>query len=579
MAERVKELEAELRRSKQDILTPPPSHEEKGVDILATDAFNDVPASDIGYFGPSSNHALFRCLATSFASDIMLLSQSQPANLPRIDASRSFPDYVENGRRAQDTFDRSLKAYQIPRTQDTLHLITRFFSTVGLVLPYVDKSSLVSIIKPTEGDTPRQTSRVEEALLSIICAYAALSTSTTDAYAYYQNTLNLLEERTLRGASLQLVQTLLLLCSFQQNTQRAIASWTYHALAVKAALQLGLQSSTSSDELSSQQCRLRKRVWDAIIIQDRNLSLTLGRPFLIPSSICQWNTPSDSLGEQEASSAFGAVHSDSVTYFNYLVAVSVIKGKIIEDLYDSNVGRVQDGNARDILVARLAIVYDLENWRRTCGISFSIPCFDDLRDWTMLTFHAQKFRVLLSLQYYGSLLSAYAPVLTAKLSEHEWKSNVNNGRPALADVECLAIRDDVVAAQELQQIIQRLFEYAPDFFDCYAVWWTCNYTSKMISTHRFSNTADHHKVFTVCLHLFSALLICRQVQSACIFQDLDTTILRNALEAAMRTLESIERTSLMSWKGRHCLERFLHVLDLLGRFRVSRRLSISVAID
>lgn len=94
------------------------------------------------------------------------------------------------------------------------------------------------------------------------------------------------------------VQALLLICVFQQNHQRSVASWTYHAIAVKAAYQLGLQSPSSYQDLHIPEKEVRKRLWYGIINQDRYssfswepfillltayrcLSISLGRPCLI----------------------------------------------------------------------------------------------------------------------------------------------------------------------------------------------------------------------------------------------------------------------------------------------------------
>jgi hypothetical protein len=65
------------------------------------------------------------------------------------------------------------------------------------------------------------------------------------------------------------VQALLLLCSFQQNTQRSTASWTYHALAVKTAIQHGLHSPSLYEQHGVQTRELRRRIWFGVINQDR----------------------------------------------------------------------------------------------------------------------------------------------------------------------------------------------------------------------------------------------------------------------------------------------------------------------
>ncbi|KAF2240182.1 hypothetical protein BU26DRAFT_386877, partial [Trematosphaeria pertusa] len=157
----------------------------------------------------------------------------------------------------------------LPSDQDLLGLVNQFFATVGIVLPYVDKSFLLHDGTQLGQRAIWQSSKPGRALLNIICAHAAFTLRSTNAEVFYRRTLLILDELTLRGSSLELVQALLLLCCFQQNTQRSIASWTYHAVAVKAALQLGLHSPAPYDEHGMQKRELLKRLWFGVIIQDR----------------------------------------------------------------------------------------------------------------------------------------------------------------------------------------------------------------------------------------------------------------------------------------------------------------------
>lgn len=107
------------------------------------------------------------------------------------------------------------------------------------------------------------------ALLNLICAHASSPQQNGDPESFYRRALALLDDRTLRGSNVEVIEALLLLSAFQQNNQRAVASWTYHALAVKAAYQLGLHSSSPFDEVGIEQMELRKRLWYAVINQDR----------------------------------------------------------------------------------------------------------------------------------------------------------------------------------------------------------------------------------------------------------------------------------------------------------------------
>lgn len=65
------------------------------------------------------------------------------------------------------------------------------------------------------------------------------------------------------------VQLLLLICCYQQNQQRSVASWTFHALAVKAAFQMGLHSPSTYEGLSADSRQQRQQLWLGVLNQDR----------------------------------------------------------------------------------------------------------------------------------------------------------------------------------------------------------------------------------------------------------------------------------------------------------------------
>jgi hypothetical protein len=90
-----------------------------------------------------------------------------------------------------------------------------------------------------------------------------------------------------------IVQALLLSCLFQQNTPLSIASWSYHALAVKASYQLGLHSPTFYEEHRTQRSGLLNRLWFAVVDQDRCLGITLGSPCLIVADHVRIDAPGE----------------------------------------------------------------------------------------------------------------------------------------------------------------------------------------------------------------------------------------------------------------------------------------------
>ncbi|OBT59093.1 hypothetical protein VE04_00706 [Pseudogymnoascus sp. 24MN13] len=252
--------------------------DEVPVDTLATTTFDDVPEKTdryIGNFGPTSNHALFRTLSGIFAHVVHIFS---PSNQQHCTPS-SARDYHRFTRRPplllpkqrleipKDTPD-VVDICVLPDGQDVIPLISQFSTTVGIVLPFVNTSTILSEYKRRR-ENNQQLPRPMEALVNIICAYTSSTLQNSNAKVYYRRALALLDEQTLRGSCLELIQALLLIASFQQNHQLSIASWTFHAVAVKAAFQLGLHSPIYYKDHSFQESELRKRLWFALVNQDR----------------------------------------------------------------------------------------------------------------------------------------------------------------------------------------------------------------------------------------------------------------------------------------------------------------------
>lgn len=236
LTQRVKELEARLSPTTAEAVAEPSPNpteavtmdDETSVDALATNAFDEVPQRDIGYFGetgrlalraapyspyqgPTSNHALFRALSSAFAFRVPLIFQSQQHSAESsarehfIHPSLSSPSALpQSPPRQTDGRPKSVDPYALPSDQDLLGLVNQFFATVGIVLPYVDKSFLLHDGTQLGQRAIWQSSKPGRALLNIICAHAAFTLRSTNAEVFYRRTLLILDELTLRGSSLEL---------------------------------------------------------------------------------------------------------------------------------------------------------------------------------------------------------------------------------------------------------------------------------------------------------------------------------------------------------------------------------------
>ncbi|KAL1798123.1 hypothetical protein ACET3X_002160 [Alternaria dauci] len=256
------------------------SEQEASEEVHAAKVFQDQHASEFGYFGLSSNHAFFRSISRCFLRFLRGVppqhGQTQPLTTEdwsEADTSRAH----QMGSSPQCN-----PAATLPAISESFSMLDRFVATSADVFPFVSKAALTTTLKEL-AFAPRQSiSKTKRALVNIMFAYSCLAIGNLQCDMYFQRTVRCLTPETLRSASLELIQALLLLTSYQQQQQMPVSSATYHALTVKAAFQLGLQCPSSYKELSPSDSEFRKRTWYSLINQDRILCMCLGRPCLIP---------------------------------------------------------------------------------------------------------------------------------------------------------------------------------------------------------------------------------------------------------------------------------------------------------
>ena len=285
---------------------------------LATLVGKTIPSCGLTLtiLGASSNHAFFWSvtaslddLATHVSSRYKLHSdwaakQDGPSRLPLPPLKSALA--TPNLPATDDTF---------PGRAIALKWVDIFLSTVAAATPYVTKAPLARAIDMIDSQTGtwQSTSAPTQALLNIVFAHALSTSEDGAAEPYYRRALSSLDEKLLYLPSVEsrkrswplatqsltrTVQALLLLASFQQNSQRAMESITTLFRAVQAAYQLGIHSPSSYERLRDADKELRSQLWFAVVNHDRyacwcpTVSLYanesrmigsgLGRPFLIP---------------------------------------------------------------------------------------------------------------------------------------------------------------------------------------------------------------------------------------------------------------------------------------------------------
>ncbi|KAF2020169.1 hypothetical protein BU24DRAFT_489985 [Aaosphaeria arxii CBS 175.79] len=518
---------------------PPPSlpvDEESAVDTLATDAFGHDAPRDTGFFGPSSNHTHFGALSNAFAQ----IARAKFPNKQALLRTWTSEQQDELPRNEQPPVPYSaFDPYGMPDEQYALSLFDTFFSSINLVFPYVNKASLLWDYHQARQMRPTQVRRTLRVLLNIIWAHASSSLGKPESEIFYRCAVTLLDTLTIRKTSVELVQIFLLLTIFQQNHQRSVSSWTYHALSVKAAFQLGLHAPSSYRASNEEDKEQRKCIWFGVILQDRILTLSLGRPAMIP----------EHYNRIEAIRPFSITNQpqspdcvDNVQFFCHKVSLCSIIYEVLERLYDFNIS-TDSICLDDLIVARTRLLLRLSAWQSNLG-SFSIVKASSFIGQRPEYCNRKRFDIILSIYYHRVAMSINKAVLSRFLTDFALADDEAIPEP-IWDGVISALSHDARSAMELQGIFTSVIENDSTFINRYAAWWTANYS-----------------VFSTSLHLLGAMIFLLRFPK--LKECINAKDIRRSMQQSLDALRTVGGSSLISWKGRNCMKQYIQGYDILA---------------
>ncbi|KAM5380818.1 hypothetical protein ACJZ2D_003342 [Fusarium nematophilum] len=525
----------------------PSDKSESRIDVLAAGVF-DHPSSgsSLCYFGSSSNHALFWSLTASIANLghrstrlhqeplRFIQSGTGSAQLPQPPSS-SIGNYGSR---------ENLDTTASPSREDAVKWISRFFDTVGAVLPYVNEPALLEGFDKIERDSAvaeQSSHRAMQALLTVVFAHALSTQDAAAAEPFYRRTLGLLDPRTLYAPRLELLQALLLLSIFQQNSQRSTESWTTHSLAVKAAYQLGIHAPLSYEHLTASEKELRSGLWFAIINQDRMLSSALGQPCLIPLQHVRTGILDMLVSVRQQRTVEMQYSKENLTYFRNIITLHEVMGAATDSVCGSNIDPPGRLTVEDLLGKTLNLSLRLEQWRIS-SVGSILTSDVDLDSWTTDDFQSQRNSTLLSVFYYRTMLLVHGPLLMAVLEAATRNAQESLPRVLKNTVTCL-LDDDLTAVAGFCQLIRGILTRNPTFLKCNAIWWTCNYAA-----------------LTLSLHTFAFWLASNRPEAAFIACGHGSSQLEARLRSCLDMLRAIGASSAMSVKAHRCLQRHLEFL-------------------
>ncbi|KAL3469795.1 hypothetical protein BJX99DRAFT_267878 [Aspergillus californicus] len=515
------------------------------VDELSTQALTKAADGEIGYFGPSSNYAMIRLLSKLYTETTM---QFPPANTHTVQAlklpcsdceERQQPQRSSHTNRVGE-ISSSRDIYHLPPLGEAMALLERYFSTIGVVLPYIKKATAVDVYHTALQHEPSKRCRTSLAVLNIVWAHAAASLGLSQRETFYQRSVALLDSRDLERPSYELVQVLLLLVEYKQNHQRSISSYTAHALCVKAAFHIGLHSRTVRASSGSVEDKtLRLRLWNGVLKNEREVCPGFRRPGMVSDSLSVDENELVQRGNQNA--------SDMSSY--------AIIGQALESLYDENIDLADRSQSPTLLAKWTEVTWRTDEFRdglSTLGgpvsgaelptLLITMPSIEDG--------HRLAVRILLSIHYNRLRMLANFPLIIHGLSmsmqlegEEETSSSlrINRLRQRLSQI----LHEDGDAAREVCAVISALSTYRQTFIDEFAAWYTCNYT-----------------MLTVTLHFLALLLMKKHDPHSLPAMTLPE--IRHQIENSLLVMGDIGKNSLITQKAGCCIRRMLVVFDTLG---------------
>ncbi|KAL2833911.1 fungal-specific transcription factor domain-containing protein [Aspergillus cavernicola] len=456
---------------------------------------------DRAYFGPSSNIAFTSDVSRTlkrlsrtrgeFTSsnghttllDFHIARVSRP-NSPPPPPPRMTGWMTNNGPQSGMSIS---SIFYLPPDHETSALIDQYFANTGLLFPYLHEETfreLYAQLKQNHTATRRT-------WLGVLNMVLALATHTTvlpmgegerrqmQSEAFYRRASGLCADYVMNGASLEIVQYLLLVSQYMQGNRSSMQTWATHGLAVKIALQLGLHSPEASKRFSPVEREIRKRTWFGCIVLDRSLSMTFGRPASIPEHYCRLELPVYFDGIEPCERQIEARQRCrySTDFFNSTIRLYSIMGNTLDLLYDGNLGSNEKILNYELITRILRMRHLLEEWiPQLPGHMFLIrgqDCAAQLGKDPAI----DRFRIILTLRYHNLRILIHRVVLVRLC---EWIDDFDiqdHDILVLQDVTRSTVQVTIDSATEIINIVRTVVESQSVRRGLLGAWWfTLYYT-------------------------------------------------------------------------------------------------------
>ncbi|GAW23679.1 hypothetical protein ANO14919_132540 [Xylariales sp. No.14919] len=229
-------------------------------------------------------------------------------------------------------------------------MIQAYFAKTGHSPPFIHEESFLRSYHKMKMSNFGKVRRTWLGLLNIVFAKATTLSNTQhvsseerieESGVFYRRANGLCDKESRKNISIELViavQYLLILGQYLRGTKKSVQAWTLYGLAITVAFQLGLQSPKINRGFRPLECEIRNRVWFGCILLDRTLSMTFGRPAIIPQSYVKLSLPSTSVhmvGNRNENAT--GPYLDAM-YFTATIKLYEVMYRIIDECYGQNLG-------------------------------------------------------------------------------------------------------------------------------------------------------------------------------------------------------------------------------------------------
>ena len=316
-------------------------------------------------------------------------------------------------------------SFELPPAEEMEELMRTYFQHTGLLFPFIHEPSFMETYSEFKATGFSKVRRSWLGLLFVMLAMASVvDPGNTEAAPARFEKSRLLNERgahlcrfaSVRGSSLEIVQYLLLASQYLQSTQKSSQTWMLHGLAVKGAFAIGLHSNQASQKYSALENEIRNRTWYGCVLLDRVLSMTFGRPPLIPEDYIRVSMARPWPDGPRPSGPDDDLQAPSLDFWNASITLHRLIGCTISRLYGNNLGWEDEYQEHDLIDRMIPLEGELQNWYRDLPQTLPIVISNDIRPPnSLLESTILRFRTMLTLRVHNVAILIHRPVLSRSL--------------------------------------------------------------------------------------------------------------------------------------------------------------------